>query len=197
MPATITRARSTRRQRETLRIIAATIAASPWPRAVAASNQFQQRQGLARSFCRGSSTSAPSSSASAVTRVPCANSSGVCLQPWQNTSSGARVPRACPRGTYSRNLRRGKTYGAVATNPRQLPAAPVTKRPGAGSRRSSRENQPTTRDQSEGAEVGAAGGMVRVPRGAGARLRCRRPRGPGTADAARRQIRTMSYCSCV
>ena len=89
MPATQTRAGSTPCRRRTLRIIAATMAASPCPAAVGPSNQFQHRSGLAPSFWWGSSTSAPSASASATIRVPRARSSAVCRQPWIRTMSGA------------------------------------------------------------------------------------------------------------
>jgi hypothetical protein len=55
-PIAAVRAPSARRHRIALRIIAATIAASPRPDAVAPSNQFQQRYGFAASFWRGRST---------------------------------------------------------------------------------------------------------------------------------------------
>ena len=124
-PATNTRLRSIRYFRRTARICAATIAASPQPRAVAGSNQFQQPHAFARGFCRGSSTRQPRSSASAVMRVPCAISSGVCLQPWISTSSGTRRQRAWPRGNVDEVVARA----ARSTAPSPASRAARTSRP--------------------------------------------------------------------
>ena len=75
IPATNIRRGCTRYARRTARICAAMIAASPRPALVALSNQFQQVQAFALLDCRGSRTSHPLLSASAVIRVAAAKSS--------------------------------------------------------------------------------------------------------------------------
>jgi hypothetical protein len=75
------------------------IAASPRPALVALSNQFQQVQAFALLDCRGSRTSHPLLSASAVIRVAAAKSSGVCRQPCSSTQQRPPPPAAVCGGT--------------------------------------------------------------------------------------------------
>jgi len=94
-PATYTRLPSRAKRSSTSAACAATMAASPSPRAVRRSNQFQQRSALAKRFCRGSSTTKPRSSAKRAMRVPAAKASGSWRQPWIHTTSGARSRNSC------------------------------------------------------------------------------------------------------
>ena len=155
-----------------------------------------------RSRCRTSSSSATdsraasaaaaargsrSSSASAAMRVACAISSGVCLQPWNSTTSGTRRQREWP-------LRHVDQVFAARPDPRRRreeaaqrrTCDPDSKRPGSGGlRRKSRAKQ----------SLDARPEPLAMTAG---RLRARSIARPQRTPApTRRQISTMSYCSCV
>ena len=125
--------------RRTLRICAATIAASPWPSAVRRSNQFQQRHGFAESFCRRQQHDA----AGAVGELRDARALRDLFGRLLAAVAQHEQRRAPPARAALRARRRDSRGSATRTARCRASRAaenfdPVSKRPGAGSRR----NQP-------------------------------------------------------